>query len=92
MMSKLKRRISVITSADDMGSRGVDDDERRARRISAPAELPKRERDGFAHPVLALPGAFWYLYSRFIGNSTCASIVSFDCWFTYLLDTLIYLY
>ena len=58
MMSKLKRRISGIPSADDMGSRGVDDDERRARRISAPAELPKRERDGFAHPVLALPGAF----------------------------------
>jgi hypothetical protein len=58
MMSKLKRRISGIPSADDVGNHGVDDDERRARRISAPAELPKRERDGFAHPILALPGAF----------------------------------
>ena len=36
----------------------MDEDERRARRVSAPAELPKRERDGFAHLVLALPGAF----------------------------------
>lgn len=58
MMSKLKRRTSGIPSADAVGGRGVDDDERRARRISAPAELPKRERDGFAHPILALPGAF----------------------------------
>jgi len=58
MMSKLKRRTSGIPSADDVGGRGVDDDERRARRISAPAELPKRARDGFAHPILALPGAF----------------------------------
>jgi len=36
----------------------MDEDERRARRISAPAELPKRERGGFAHPILTLPGAF----------------------------------
>ena len=58
MMSKLKRRLSGLPSAGDMGGCGVDEDERRARRISAPAELPKRERDGFAHLVLALPGAF----------------------------------
>ena len=58
MMSKLKRRTSGIPSADDMGGRGADDEERRARRISAPAELPKRERSDFAHPILALPGAF----------------------------------
>ncbi|KAI0304759.1 hypothetical protein BC826DRAFT_1088955 [Russula brevipes] len=58
MMSKLKRRTSVLPSADDAGSRSMDEDERRARRISAPAELPKRERGGFAHPILALPGAF----------------------------------
>jgi len=58
MMSKLKRRTSGIASADDMGGHGADDEERRARRISAPAELPKRERSGFAHPILALPGAF----------------------------------
>jgi len=58
MMSKLKRRTSGIPSADDMGGRGADDEERRARRISAPAELPKRERSNFTHPILALPGAF----------------------------------
>ncbi|KAF8481306.1 hypothetical protein DFH94DRAFT_739328 [Russula ochroleuca] len=56
MMSKLRRRLSGLPSADDVGV--ADEDERRARRISAPAELPKRERDGFAHVVLALPGAF----------------------------------
>lgn len=58
MMSKLQRRLSGLPSAGDMGGCGADEDERRARRISAPAELPKRERDGFAHLVLALPGAF----------------------------------
>jgi len=56
MMSKLRRRLSGLPSADDVGV--ADEDERRARRISAPAELPTRERDGFAHVVLALPGAF----------------------------------
>jgi hypothetical protein len=58
MMSKLKRRVSGLPSADGVGGCGVDEDERRARRVSAPAELPKRERDGFAHLILALPGAF----------------------------------
>jgi hypothetical protein len=58
MMSKLKRRLSGLPSADGVGGCLVDEDERRARRVSAPAELPKRERDGFAHLVLALPGAF----------------------------------
>ena len=58
MMSKLKRRVSGLPSADGVGGCSVDEDERRARRVSAPAELPKRERDGFAHLVLALPGAF----------------------------------
>jgi len=57
MMSKLKRRM-VGLSADGLDGRIVDEDERRLRRISAPAELPRRERDGFGHPVLALPGAF----------------------------------
>ena len=57
MMSKLKRR-TVGLSADGLNGRIVDEDERRLRRISAPAELPRRERDGFAHHVLALPGAF----------------------------------
>ena len=58
MMSKLKRRLSGLPSVGDVGGCNADEDERRARRISAPAELPKRERDGFAHLVLALPGAF----------------------------------
>ena len=58
MMSKLRRRVTGLPSADGVGGCGVDEDERRARRISAPAELPKRERNGFAHLVLALPGAF----------------------------------
>lgn len=58
MMSKLRRRTSGLPSANDVGSQNADEDERRARRISAPAELPRRKRDGFAHPVLALPGAF----------------------------------
>jgi hypothetical protein len=58
MMSKLRRRVSGLPSADGVRGCLVDEDERRARRVSAPAELPKRERDGFAHLVLALPGAF----------------------------------
>src|SRR6266702_185144 len=57
MMSKLKRR-TTSPSVDGPNSRTVDEDERRLRRISAPAELPRRERVGFAHPVLARPGAF----------------------------------
>ncbi|TDL28359.1 hypothetical protein BD410DRAFT_780860 [Rickenella mellea] len=33
-------------------------DERKVRRISAPAELPRRDRLEFSHPVLRLPGGF----------------------------------
>jgi hypothetical protein len=57
MMSKLKRRTAGL-SADGLDGRMVDEDERRLRRISAPAELPKRERTGFEHPILSHPGAF----------------------------------
>ncbi|KAH9044777.1 hypothetical protein EDB85DRAFT_489561 [Lactarius pseudohatsudake] len=57
MMSKLKRRTAGL-SADGPSGCTVDEGERRLRRFSAPAELPKRKRDGFAHPVLVLPGAF----------------------------------
>jgi len=57
MMSKLKRRTAGQSAVGPNGP-VVDEDERRLRRISAPAELPMRERDGFAHAVLALPGAF----------------------------------
>ncbi|KAH9004319.1 hypothetical protein EDB86DRAFT_3209583 [Lactarius hatsudake] len=56
MMSKLKRRTAGLS--DGPSGRTVDEGERRLRRFSAPAELPKCNRDGFAHPVLALPGAF----------------------------------
>jgi hypothetical protein len=58
MISKLKRRTSGLTSMDGLNGCDVDEDERRARRVSAPPDLPKRKRDVFAHPVLALPGAF----------------------------------
>lgn len=57
MMSKLQRRTAGL-SADGPSGCTVDEGERRLRRFSAPAELPKRKRDGFAHPVLVLPGAF----------------------------------
>jgi hypothetical protein len=57
MMSKLKRR-TAGQSADGLNGHIVDEDERRLRRISAPAELPKRERTGFEHPILSHPGAF----------------------------------
>jgi hypothetical protein len=58
MMSKLRRRTSGLASLDGVNGCDVDEDDRRARRISAPPDLPKRKRDIFAHPVLALPGAF----------------------------------
>lgn len=57
MMSKLKRRTAGL-SADGLNGRIVDEDERRLRRISAPAELPKLARTGFEHPILSHPGAF----------------------------------
>lgn len=63
MMSTLRRRMSYTPS--DCGVVGhaetplaVTADERKLRRISAPAELPRRERCEFAHPVLNLPGGF----------------------------------
>ncbi|KAH9175485.1 hypothetical protein EDB89DRAFT_1947306 [Lactarius sanguifluus] len=57
MLSKLKRRTAEL-SVDGPSGRTVDEGERRLRRFSAPAELAKRERDEFTHPVLAIPGAF----------------------------------
>ncbi|KAI0067776.1 hypothetical protein BV25DRAFT_1819199 [Artomyces pyxidatus] len=58
MMSKLRRRMSGVESAHGRPVFVSEDEERKARRVSAPAELFKRERHGFAHPVLALPGGF----------------------------------
>jgi len=59
MMSTLRRR---VIGPDDSayGMTGYDEvvDERKLRRVSAPAELQKRDRCGFAHPVLSMPGGF----------------------------------
>lgn len=51
MMSTLRRRTLLS---------GPDDDARKAKwkRQSAPADLVPRERSGFEHPVLSLPGGF----------------------------------
>ena len=61
MLTRLRRRtlppppiaVSVPGAYDE-----EDESERKARRHSAPPELPRRERIGFSHPVLELPGAF----------------------------------
>lgn len=46
--------------ASNMLARAVsnDEEERKQRRNSAPAELPAKCRIGFVHPVLAMPGGF----------------------------------
>ena len=60
MLARLRRRtlppqIAVPAPGDiDM----EDESERKSRRHSAPPELPQRNRIGFTHPVLELPGAF----------------------------------
>ncbi|KAI0050678.1 hypothetical protein FA95DRAFT_548674 [Auriscalpium vulgare] len=59
MISKLRRRMSgVDSSAQGRSGYDTEEEERKMKRWSAPAELPKRARHGFAHPVLALPGGF----------------------------------
>jgi hypothetical protein len=68
MLSTLRRRAHT---EDVVGATGADDtlfnakpsfaeDEagKNMRRRSSPAELPRLKRTAFAHPVLALPGAF----------------------------------
>ncbi|EJF66555.1 hypothetical protein DICSQDRAFT_130813 [Dichomitus squalens LYAD-421 SS1] len=60
MLTRLRRRtlppqIAVpAPGAIDM----EDETERKSRRHSAPPELPQRNRIGFSHPILELPGAF----------------------------------
>jgi len=56
MLSTLKRR----THPSDQGLTGHDQDEeeRKERRRSSPAEIETIERCGFTHPVLAMPGGF----------------------------------
>lgn len=56
MMSALKRR--SVPSECAVSPPGLGDGPGRNRRWSSPAELSPRARDGFEHPVLALPGAF----------------------------------
>ncbi|EIW64823.1 uncharacterized protein TRAVEDRAFT_159495 [Trametes versicolor FP-101664 SS1] len=60
MLSRLRRRTlppQIAVPAPGAIDR-EDDAERKARRHSAPPELPQRARIDFAHPVLAMPGAF----------------------------------
>lgn len=69
MISTLRRRARVPSpplkgigsgSVDGNAGRGEADleEERKGRRISAPAELIRTERTGFSHPVLNIPGGF----------------------------------
>ncbi|KAA1468639.1 hypothetical protein DENSPDRAFT_479529 [Dentipellis sp. KUC8613] len=57
MMSMLRRRM-LGPDDSEHGTSGHDETLRRAKRLSAPAELLKRQRCGFAHPVLSMPGGF----------------------------------
>jgi hypothetical protein len=69
MLSALRRRTSdpdtmgaLIAGSPASPTRprlgGEGEDDKGMRRRSSPAELPRRERTGFGHEVLALPGAF----------------------------------
>jgi hypothetical protein len=54
MLSTLRRR-TIVPETDD----GIDGRNMKWKRHSAPADLlPLRQRSGFEHPVLALPGGF----------------------------------
>jgi hypothetical protein len=65
MLSTLRRR-SAAPSGPSLANGTLgngnavhgEDIEKHVRRRSAPAELQRRERREFAHPVLALPGGF----------------------------------
>lgn len=61
MISVIRRRTTVYSgnvAFPFSPSSRADDAEKCRRRNSAPAELPRRERNGFMHPVLRLPGGF----------------------------------
>lgn len=59
MLSTLRRRTTVPSAQGLTGyDQEEEEEERKSRRISAPAELPWRERSGFKHPVLSVPGGF----------------------------------
>ncbi|KAI0361794.1 hypothetical protein OH77DRAFT_1391464 [Trametes cingulata] len=60
MLTRLRRRTlppQIAVPAPGEIER-EDDTERKSRRHSAPPELPQRERVGFSHPILQVPGAF----------------------------------
>ncbi|KAI0778027.1 hypothetical protein BD413DRAFT_489646 [Trametes elegans] len=60
MLTRLRRRTlppQIAVPAPGEVDR-EDEAERKSRRHSAPPELPRRNRVGFSHPVLDLPGAF----------------------------------
>ncbi|KAI0670059.1 hypothetical protein C8Q78DRAFT_1039013 [Trametes maxima] len=60
MLARLRRRTlppQIAVPAPGEIER-EDELERKSRRHSAPPELPQRNRVGFSHPILAVPGAF----------------------------------
>ncbi|TFY80417.1 hypothetical protein EWM64_g3591 [Hericium alpestre] len=57
MVSMLKRRM-LSADGSEHGTNGHEEMDKKAKRHSAPAEMVKRERCGFRHPVLAMPGGF----------------------------------
>ena len=56
MLSTLKRRIHP--SEDGLTGHGQEEEDRKERRRSSPAEMQPTERSGFMHPVLSMPGGF----------------------------------
>ncbi|KAI0724394.1 hypothetical protein C8T65DRAFT_563612 [Cerioporus squamosus] len=60
MLTRLRRRtLPPQIAVPAPGEVDLEDEtERKSRRHSAPPELPQRERIGFSHPILELPGAF----------------------------------
>ncbi|GLB36344.1 hypothetical protein LshimejAT787_0306320 [Lyophyllum shimeji] len=60
MLSTLRRRTLLLERASgEVDADGMDGRRSKWKRHSAPADLlPLRERSGFEHPVLALPGGF----------------------------------
>lgn len=56
MLSTLKRR--THPSEEGLRGHGQDEEDRKERRRSSPAEMQPTERSGFTHPVLSIPGGF----------------------------------
>jgi hypothetical protein len=56
MLSTLKRR--THPSEEGLREHGQDEEDRKERRRSSPAEMQPTKRSGFTHPVLSIPGGF----------------------------------